>query len=270
MAVHQTLCPACRAPVPSDAGPLASSSEGSSITVSAPPPRAGRAPAPPPTGDDPPAPEPPPEPARTAAGWSGSPVVAPVDDPDPTVVADPSAEATAVAGSGWAGAAEPTWRQDPSAGPDGPAAAPPSASSAGSLGVLGAPSIDDRGNLPGGLLALIGAVLVGVGVALPWLDVAGETVSGWAASGDAKVLAGLAACALVMGALVVGGARSLVLRAGLAVVGVVAVGFGIYELLSVGGIEDLDPSPGMGLYVGLVGGAVLVASAALTRHRRFR
>ncbi len=331
VAAHQTLCPRCRTPIPSDAGPLAPSADGSSIRVAAPPPRVGRsgAPLPPPEGD-----------ARRGPGRAdphvaGTPgradpddeptVLAPLDveptvdagrAPEPTValgpdqVAPPRAapappgagtdEVTAVAPGG----AAPAWAPDevhasaaggpgpgwgtgeatavapggaptgdgPSSRPTDPTAAgePRATPSAGTLGVPGAPTLDDRGNLPGGIAGIVGAVLVVVGVVLPWLDVAGETVSGWSASADARVLVAVAGVATVAAALVVGGARSLVLRVLLAAAGVVTLGLGAYELASVGTVEDLDPSPGVGLYVVLLGGAVLVAAGALTRHRRFR
>lgn len=283
LAPHQTLCPRCRTTVPSDAGPVAPSAEGSSIAVSAPPPRAAPRPAAPdPDPDDEPTVAAPPEveptvdasrapeptavagPAPVArpmppdeATW-GAPGT-PSSAPEPTVVAD-------CPGSGEAHTPEAPSRPDPSGG--WPPVQP--TPSAGTLGQPGAPVLDERGNLPGGLLGLVGAALVVVGVVLPWMDVAGEMVSGWAASDDAKVLLGLAGVAALAGALVVGGARSLVLRVLLAVLGVVAVGFAGFEVRSVSGVEDLDPSPGLGLYVGLIGGVVLLAAAGLTRHRRFR
>lgn len=243
VAAHQTLCPRCRTAVPSDPGPVAASAEGSTIRVSAPPPRT-RPTAPPPEGPaalrDTPAPLLAPPPSATG------PVPPP---PDRTLVTDdPTRHDVAV----------------PVADPPRPTA------SAGTLGVPGAPSLDDRGNLPGGLAAVVGAVMVAVGVALPWLDVAGETVSGWSASEDAKVLAALAGLALVAGALVVGGARSLVLRVLLALAGVVVLAVGVVDLLSVAGIDDLDPSPGIGLHLVLAGGVVVLVAAGLTRHRRFR
>lgn len=220
------------------------------------------------------------------------PTVDPSRAPEPTVVAGPAPvarpmppdEATWVVPGTSSSAPEPTVvvadRPGRGAGhafeapsqPDPSGGWPPAqpTPSAGTLGQPGAPVLDERGNLPGGLLGLVGAALVVVGVVLPWMDVAGEMVSGWAASDDAKVLLGLAGVATLAGALVVGGARSLVLRVLLAVLGVVAVGFAGFEVLSVGGVEDLDPTPGLGLYVGLIGGVVLLVAAGLTRHRRFR
>ncbi len=326
VAAHQTLCPACRTPVPSEAGPVATSSDGSSFSFSAPPPRSAHPRTPPdlpdpsvtanrdpasvssPGSDDEPtiatggqveptvdalrlseptvrAPERedgsarahPSDTAVAAGGqgpsWAppaGTPWTAPTGpSPDP---APDRPITTADSGEGRGGAGAPTWYQGsaPAASPSLPAGSGAGAApSAGVLGVPGAPTLDDRGNLPGGVLGVAGAVLVAVGVALPWMDVAGESVSGWAASDDAKVLVGLAATAAAAGALVVGGARSLILRVLLGVLGLAAVALGVFELFSVSGIEDLDPSPGMGLFVGLAGGALLVAGGVLTRHRRF-
>lgn len=208
-------------------------------------------------------------PGPTASPLAPAPTVAADPGADPTVAADPGRQPTSIVAPGWGGGDEATWRQEPSwTGAAAPSGAPPGPS-AGTLGVPGAPTIDDRGNLPGGVVALLGAVTVAVAVALPWLEVAGETVSGWSASEDAKVLAGLAGITLVAGALVVGGARSLVLRMVLALGGSVAVGLGVFDLLSVSGLDELDPDPGLGIYLGVAGGVVLLVAAALTRHRRF-
>lgn len=448
VAAHQTLCPSCRIPVPSEAGPVAATSDGSSISVSAPPPRTPlRDPGPAPSadqtdlplrlgpadgaphdgaphdgadptavlhpGDEPtvaaqaegepaaPAAEGGPEgtapetgcvasaaeggPAAPAAerghvasppetgpalasGSSIEPTAVVEPDAEPTVAADTDHEATVVTGAALGSAfdARPTWdpesanlpgvvppeareptvaagsgeqaetADDPwsraaeeagwsapdqgqaqhgpapaeAAGPDGwapapgwgvpaeprPANPPGSAgeapwsgaaptgwapqedrpsppvvpSKAGTLGMSGAATLDESGNLPGGLLGILGGALVAVGVVLPWMDVAGQTVSGWAASDDAKVLVVLAGLAIVAGALAVGGARSLILRALLVVLGVAAAGVAAYDVVSVVGLDELDPTPAAGLYVGVLGGLVLVAAGALTRHRRFR
>jgi len=146
----------------------------------------------------------------------------------------------------------------------------PGASTAGSLGVPGAAALDERGNLPGGLLGIVAAALVTVGVFLPWMSVEGEEVSGWAASGDAKLLLGLAAVATVGAALVIGGARSLVLRLGLLGLGVFSVALGLFEVTSVGDVERFDTSLGTGLFLVVGGGVALAVAAALTRHRRLR
>lgn len=344
MAAHQTLCPACRSPVPSEAGPVAASAEGSAFTFSAPPPR--QAPRPPTTvppttvppttvpsepeperdrGPNPDAeatdvvaavePEPtalvePDEPtavvgsapAETAEGGTDAapvPVPAPAAEAEATAVVDATGTAPATAGPAPSAPAPPAWAPDPAAAqtwahagppaghlpsghqPSGPwsfGAPEPTATlpastgsvSAGTLGVPGAAALDERGNLPGGLLGLVAAALVVVGVFLPWVEVGGETVSGWSASADAKVLLGVAGVATVAAALLIGGARSLVLRLLLVVLGVAAVGLGGFEVTSVNGVEGLEPSVGTGIYVGIGGGVVLALAGGLTRHRRFR
>jgi hypothetical protein len=148
--------------------------------------------------------------------------------------------------------------------------APAGSRSAGTLGVPGAAALDERGNLPGGLLGLLAAALVVIGVFLPWMELGSDTVSGWSASADAKILLGVAGVATVAAALLVGGARSLVLRLLLVVLGVAAVGLGGFEVTSVNGVEGLEPSVGTGIYVGIGGGVVLALAGGLTRHRRFR
>ena len=267
VAAHQTLCPSCRTPVPSEAGPVAESSD--AFTFHAPPPRAGR-----PAPADPPAD---PDPARTpwvaadeATVTGPAPAAGPAAAPEATVPQAPEAEPTVVAppaGSAWA--AGPDATAVASAVPTGDWGAAPASASAGTLGVPGAPVLDERGNLPGGAVGLLGAALLAAGTFLPWMDVGGEAVSGWDASGDAKVLLGLAAAATVAAALLIGGARSLVLRLGLGLVGLVAAGLGAYEVMSVSGLEE-DASLALGLPVAIGGGVALVLAGGLTRHRRFR
>jgi hypothetical protein len=141
--------------------------------------------------------------------------------------------------------------------------------SAGTLGVPGAAVLDERSNAAGGLVALVAAALVCVGVFLPWMEVGDEAVSGWRASDDAKVLLGLAGLVTVAGALVIGGARSLVLRVGLAGLGLATVVVGLLDVVSVSDLPgDVDHGPGLVLV--LVGGVLAVVAALLTRHRRFR
>ena len=246
VAPHQTLCPACRAPVPSEAGPVGTAS--STIAIGAPPPRqagaspppppptATVAPAPPPASVPPAAPSPPPAFPRP---------VAPLD-------------ATAV-GTG------PTWGSAATA-----AAAPVPTPAAGTIGVPGAAVLDERGNLPGGLLGLVAAVLVVAGVFLPWMSVEGRDVSGWSASDDSRILLAVAAVVTVVAALLVGGARSLVLRLLLAVAGLVTLGLGAFDVVDVGAVDRFDTSLGVGLILVLAGGAVALLAAILTRHRRFR
>lgn len=334
VASHQTVCPACRTPVSSEAGPVGSAGSSSGIVIGAPPPRQtrprpGATPvAPPDTGS--------PEVAPPVAGRDEplapeSPALAPpaidpsADLADPTFL-DPRAGVEAPAPGGLddptrinpsVGAPTPdTRRPNSSRGhtspPDatwlglddatrlGPAhtsgtpAAPafwspsptgdggPGASgydpligaggrgpSAGTLGVPGARTLDERGNLPGGLLALLAGALAVAGVFLPWVEITDTTVSGWSASQDAKGVLALAGIATVSGALLVGGARSLVLRIGLAAVALALAALTVVEILSVGGLEG-DASMGPGLILVPVGAAVAAVGALVTRHKRFR
>lgn len=170
----------------------------------------------------------------------------------------------------------PGW-SGPDAAPAAPIAAPASPVSpaslpavAGTIGVPGAPVIDERGNLPAGLLGLAGAATVVAGVFLPWLTVEGHDVSGWSASNDAKVLLGLAAAATVVAALLVGGARSLVLRLVLVGIGLAALGLTVFEVASVGAVDDFDATAGVGLLVSIGGSVAIVLAGLVARHRRFR
>lgn len=137
------------------------------------------------------------------------------------------------------------------------------------IGTPGAAALDERGNGLGGVVGLVAAALVVVGVFLPWIAVEGRDVSGWAASGDAKVLLGLAGVATIVAALLIGGARSLVLRLGLVVLGLVALGLGVFEIASADAIDDFDVSTGIGIPVVIGGGVALAVAGALTRHRRY-
>lgn len=260
VAAHQTLCPSCRVPVPSTAGPVGTSS--SSIAIGAPPPRRAAALAPPAT--DPAVADP----AAAVAPPAAAPPVAPAAAPYAQVAPTPAA-------SGYGGGIDPTavgtgpaWSTAAAA-----AAAPaplPVPPAAGTIGVPGAAVLDERGNLPGGLLGLIAAALVVVGVFLPWMSVESHDVSGWRASGDARVLLGLAGAVTVAAALLVGGARSLVLRLFLVLAGLVAIGFGVFEITSVNGVDEFDTSIGLGLFLVLGGGAAALLAGVLTRHKRFR
>jgi hypothetical protein len=220
--------------------------DSSAFTFTAPPPRAASAPdAPDPVG----APEP------AADPW------APVPGADVTWAAAP--DPTSIGPAPVPSAMSAPYAPAPSAPAPG---APPSA---GTLGTPGAAALDERGNLPGGVVGLLAAALVAIGVFLPWIGVEGRDVSGWSASGDAKVLLGLAGVATVIAALLIGGARSLVLRLAMVGLGVVALGLGVYEVASANGIDEFDVSLGTGLLLVLAGGLALAVAGVLTRHRRF-
>jgi len=258
VAPHQTLCPSCRTPVPSDPGPVAASAEGSGVTVSDPPPRRPR------PQPSPPAPRiEPPEPTASAPGRAERrPAPAPVAThqvalPAPSSIgpALPSDATTTF------GAAAP----GPAGGDDVTAVAPvPRPGPAG-------PAVDERGNVPAGLLALAAAALVVAGVVLPWFEVAGEAVSGWRASADAMVLAGLAAGTTVVAALLIGGARSLALRLALVAGGLATMAIGAVEMASVGGLDDgLGATLSVGPFLVVGGGVVAALAGFATRHRRRR
>ncbi|QYG92308.1 hypothetical protein HC251_07555 [Iamia sp. SCSIO 61187] len=200
-------------------------------------------------------------PAADATAVLGAPAPAWAPEADATAVGPSPAAAPAAA------EAPPAWDR-PAWDPLAPAS-PGAPVSAGTLGTPGAAVLDERGNLPGGIVGLVAAALVTIGVFLPWIAVEGRDVSGWAASGDAKVLLGIAGVATVIAALLIGGARSLVLRVAMVGLGVVALGLGAFEISSANGIEDFDVSLGTGLFLVLGGGLALALAGALTRHRRF-
>lgn len=293
VASHQTLCHVCRTPVPSEAGPVGTPGSESGIVFGAPPPRQRRLAEQalePPSVADPGGLDDPTRIDPSIAAPTSSSADAPLASrarlgPDPTRVDPAVGEATTrhagdatsqEGGAAPASHAAPT----PSAPPHYPApgyTAPgytgvepqPYGPSAGTLGVPGAASLDERGNLPGGALALVAGALAVAGVFLPWVEIAGSTVSGWSASQDAKAVLALAGAATVVGALLVGGARSLALRVGLVVVAVALAVLTVVEIISVGNLDG-DPSMGTGLYLLLAAGVVAALAAVLTRHKRFR
>ena len=193
---------------------------------------------------------PPPRPDRTAPA---APDEATVLGPDPTRAWDRADRRRRCGTAGPPGEPPLAWVPAPVVppAPPAPAPAPPRPAPA-----RPAPSSSPTGasNAPGGVVGLLGAALVIVGVLLPWMEVGDQTVSGWAASEDAKVLLGLAGVATVAAALVVGGARSLVLRVLLGLLGLVALVVAVFEMVSVARIDELDPVPGVGLLVGVAVG----------------
>lgn len=273
---HLTVCLACRTPVPSEAGPIGDAAS-SRIWFAPPPPRQrGR--------------------RRDAGGDASGPTTTPIHQeaittgplpPDGRDVADPS-HPGATAWAAPADATAVTWAPDPThAPPSAPAPLPPEGAawtpgpavgtpSAGALGA-DAPALDDRGNLPAGAVGLVGSLLVVVGVFLPWLTVAGTDVSGWAASADAKVLLVVAGAATVVSALLVAGARGLLLRLVVLLLGVVTVALAAYDVVSVGDVDlaagggpSAGAEVGVGLLVVVAGGVGLTLAGLLTRHRRYR
>lgn len=205
--------------IPSEAGPVAASAEGSSFTFSSPPPRS------PPTG------------------------AAPVD-------AAPAVGSPAEEGSDVAPSLEPA------------VGASRMVASAGTLGVPGAAALDERSNRPAGLLALGGSALAVIGDFLPWRRLADEQVSGWRSGASAVVVLGVAVVAMAAAVALLRGVRSLAVRLGLVLGGLVAAAIGLFQMMRVGD-DHPEASVGLGLLLVVGGGVLLVGAGALSRHRRF-
>jgi hypothetical protein len=125
-----------------------------------------------------------------------------------------------------------------------------------------------EGNALAGLLALVASGLIAAGALLPWFEIGDDTVSGWTASDDAKLLVGLACVGTVVSALLIGGARSMSLRLVLLVTGAAVLGVAVFDMVSVADLDDVSASMEIGLFLVLSGGTLLLAAGALARHRR--
>lgn len=213
-----------------------------------------------------------------AASAEGSPFTfSPPPPRSPRAVVAPSnAAAVSAASPGAAlGGADPAVGSPTEDGPEGvpsleqPAAAPRLVASAGTLGVPGAAALDERSNRPAGLLAVAGSALTAIGVFAPWRGLADEQVSGWRSGAGAVVLLGLAVAAVAMAVALQSGVRSLALRLGLALSGLVAAGVGLFEMTRVADADAPEATVGLGLLLVVGGGALLVGAGALSRHRRF-
>ena len=119
-----------------------------------------------------------------------------------------------------------------------------------------APPAKKKGNVLGGLLAFLGAILLVVGSFTQWVRTNVETITGWEASVDGKVVVGLAVIALLIGLALIAGVRSIVLRLALLALGVWAIVIAIVDIIDVGNqLDSLEPAAGVGLYlVGAAGG----------------
>ena len=96
-----------------------------------------------------------------------------------------------------------------------------------------------------------------------------ETVTGWEASVDGKVVVGLAVIALLIGLALIAGVRSIVLRLALLALGVWAIVIAIVDIIDVGNqLDSLEPAAGVGLYlVGAAGVVLLLAGLGHAARR---
>jgi hypothetical protein len=128
------------------------------------------------------------------------------------------------------------------------------------------PAAKKKGNALGGLLALLGAVLLVAGAFTQWVRTNQETLSGWDASTDGKVVVGLAVVALLIGLVLVAGIRNIVPKLLLLALGVWAIAIAIVDGLDVGNLEDnLEPAIGIGIILVAVAGVVLLLAGLVTR-----
>jgi hypothetical protein len=125
-----------------------------------------------------------------------------------------------------------------------------------------------KGNVLGGLLAFIGAVLLVAGAFTQWLRTNIETYTGWDISVDGKVVVGLAVVALLIGLLLIAGVRNIVLRLALLALGVWAIVIAIVDIVDVGNQADsLQPAIGVGLVLVAIAGVVLLLAGLVTRSK---
>lgn len=214
-------------------------------------------------------PPPPPGPPPAPAGW-GAPAAAPPPAPaPPPPAAWPPAAPTAAPPTTW--------------GAPGSAPAPPATWNASPAPAWGAPAPaaapSSGGGSPfGGVLALLGGVLVLVGLFTAWLgsNVGDETVTGWELldadngfeTSDPYLLLGLAIAGLALAvALFLGVARTAV-RIVAVLVGAAVVITHIRDWMDIADIakalpQGVEITAQFGFYIGIVGGVLLAIAALL-------
>ncbi|MBV9952224.1 MAG: zinc-ribbon domain-containing protein [Acidimicrobiia bacterium] len=203
---------------------------------------------------------PPSEPA--APSWTPPAAAAPPQQPQSWSVPPPQAPPTQ------ANPAPPTWQppqqQQPAWGAQ-PQQQPWGAQPA--YGAAPAPA-RKKGNVLGGLLAFVGAILLVAGSFTQWLRTNVKTYSGWDVSVDGKVVIGLAVVAVIVGFLLIAGVRNIVLRLALVALGVWAIVIAIVDIVDVGNQPDaLQPAIGVGLVLVAIAGAVLLLGGLVTRSK---
>jgi len=207
---------------------------------------------------------PPPEQSSAAPAWAPptqqTPPAEPQAAPQQSWSVPPPAQPAAPAQS-WQQpqpAAAPAWQQ-PQQQPAWPGQQPQQ---------YAAPPAKKKGNLPGALLSFLGAILLVVGSFTQWVRTNVETVTGWEASVDGKVVVGLAVIALLIGLALIAGVRSIVLRLALLALGVWAIVIAIVDIIDVGNqLDSLEPAAGVGLYLVGAAGVVLLLAGLVTRSR---
>ncbi len=180
----------------------------------------------------------------------------------------------------WQAPAPPPGWQSPPSGP--PADGPPGAPAAGwqaaypssSTGTSAAKS--SAGDPVAGALGVVGGAIAVLAVFLTWIKVElggiGSTSgTGWRTTQDGKIMLAIGIAAVILGAILFAnrhfGLRLLLLAAGMG-----AIAVGIRDLLDVGPVADeikktglpvTGHSAGIGLYLVLVAGVVLVLAALI-------
>jgi zinc-ribbon domain len=130
------------------------------------------------------------------------------------------------------------------------------------------PAAKKKGNAFGGLLAFLGAILLVAGSFTQWVRTNVETITGWEASIDGKVVVGLAVVALLIGFMLIAGVRNIVLRVALLALGVWAIVIAIVDSIDVGNqLDSLEPAIGIGLILVGAAGVVLLLAGLVTRSK---
>ncbi len=173
----------------------------------------------------------------------------------------------------------PGWQSPPSGPPaDGPPGAPAAgwqaAHPSSSTGTSAAKS--SAGDSVAGALGVVGGAIAVLAVFLTWIKVElggiGSTSgTGWRTTQDGKIMLAIGIAAVILGAILFAN-RHFGLRLLLLVAGVGAIAVGIRDLLDVGPVADeikktglpvTGHSAGIGLYLVLVAGVLLVLAALI-------
>ena len=131
-------------------------------------------------------------------------------------------------------------------------------------------------NLVSGVVALASGALLAVGAFLPWqvvrvpgADPERTSIRGWEASDDAMILLGLALLAAVCAAILFSVAERvplLLVKVGLAVIGVTGLAIALLDIVDVRGYTDprFTVEVGFGLYLAAVSAVALILISVVT------
>ncbi len=122
--------------------------------------------------------------------------------------------------------------------------------------------------LTGAALVMIAGVALVVGAFLPWIAGYGVKASGWETTNDARFLFAVGIAVMAAGAAMVGGVVNGALRFVVLVAGVASIAVGVADAVDARhATEVVSPHPGAGVWLAIAAGALLLASLRLLPAR---